>query len=209
MPWADPMRGSLSCRGRVAYGMSLSKPTLPLSGANRVQQCLNKLKVRAGWLALKGRTAGWGGVRWGEGGGVAKSQRPQRLWGPQRRTMAPGLRGLALKSWAVFDRGDLFSVGLYMVAPCLAEGPRAMWQISAKDRKREREREIQGRDLGSEKPRSISNQDNCHVPGAGFSLPSLALQPRIQIRALRKSHSLLKDLLCLIWLNSTKWKLRL
>lgn len=62
------MRGSLSCRGRVAYGMSLSKPTLPLSGANRVQQCLNKLKVRAGWLALKGRTAGWGGVRWGEVG---------------------------------------------------------------------------------------------------------------------------------------------
>lgn len=53
------MHGSLSCRGRVAYGMSLSKPTLPLSGANRVQQCLNKLKVRTGWLALKGRTAGF------------------------------------------------------------------------------------------------------------------------------------------------------
>lgn len=88
------MRGSLSCRGRVAYGMSLSKPTLPLSGANRVQQCLNKLKVRAGWLALKGRTAGFARVGWGGLGGVAKSQRPQRLRGPQRRTMAPGLRGL-------------------------------------------------------------------------------------------------------------------
>lgn len=88
------MRGSLSCRGRVAYGMSLSKPTLPLSGANRVQQCLNKLKVRAGWLALKGRTAGFARVGWGGLGGVDKSQRPQRLRGPQRRTMAPGLRGL-------------------------------------------------------------------------------------------------------------------
>lgn len=75
------------------------------------------------------------------------------------------------KSWAVFDRGDLFSVGLYMVAPRLAEGPCAMWQISAKDRTRERVREIRGGILGSETPRSISNQDNCHVPGAGFSLP--------------------------------------
>ncbi len=85
------MHGSLSCRGRVAYGMSLSKPTLPLSVANRVQQCLNKLKVRTGWLALKGRTAGF--VR-GVGWGVAKSQPPQRLRGPQHRTMAPVLRGL-------------------------------------------------------------------------------------------------------------------
>lgn len=67
------MHGSLSCRGRVAYGMSLSKPTLPLSRANRVQQCLNKLKVRTGWLPLKGRTAGFVGV------GGAKSQPPQRL----------------------------------------------------------------------------------------------------------------------------------
>lgn len=82
------MRGSLSCR--VAYGMSLSKPTLPLSGANRVQQCLNKLKVRTGWLALKGRTAEFAGG----GGGVAKSQSPQHLRGPQHHTMAPGLRGL-------------------------------------------------------------------------------------------------------------------
>lgn len=30
------------------------------------------------------------------------------------------------KSRAVFDRRDLFSVGLYMLAPCLAEGPCAM-----------------------------------------------------------------------------------
>lgn len=84
------MHSSLSCRSRVAYGMSLSKPTLPLSEANRVQQCLNKLKVRTGWLALKGRTAGYvaGGV------GVAKSQPPQRLGGLQHHTMAPGLRGL-------------------------------------------------------------------------------------------------------------------
>lgn len=88
------MHGSLSCRGRVAYGMSLSKPTLPLFRANRVQQCLNKLKVRTGWLALKRRTAGF--VVWGVGGGVrvAKSQPPQCLRGPQHHTMAPGLRGL-------------------------------------------------------------------------------------------------------------------
>lgn len=85
------MHDSLSCRGRVAYGMSLSKPTLPLSGANRVQQCLNKLKVRTGWLALKGRTAGFVG---GGAEGVTKSQPPQRLRGPQHHTMAPGLRGL-------------------------------------------------------------------------------------------------------------------
>ena len=77
-------------------------------------------------------------------------------------------------------------------------------QCDRSQQKTERGRERDtGRDSGSEKPRSISNQDNCHVPGAGFSLPSLALQPRIQIRALRKSHSLLKDLLCLVLLNST------
>lgn len=84
------MQGSLSCRSRVAYGMSLSKPTLPLSKANRVQQRLNKLKVRTGWLVLEGRIEGFVG-------GFAKSQPPQRLRGPQRRTMAPGLGGLLEK----------------------------------------------------------------------------------------------------------------
>lgn len=83
------VHSSLSCRRRVAYGMSLSKPTLCLSGANWVHQCLNKLKVRTGWLALKERTAGLVCVV-----GVAKSQPPQRLSGPQHRTMAPGLCGL-------------------------------------------------------------------------------------------------------------------
>lgn len=51
----------------------------------------------------------------------SKSQSLQRLRGPQCCTMAPGLTGF--KRWAVFDRGYLFSVGLSMVAPCLAVGP--------------------------------------------------------------------------------------
>lgn len=54
-------------------------------------------------------------------------------------------------------------------------------------KKKERERKIQGGILGSEKPRSISNQDNCHVPSAGFSLPSLALWPHIQIQSQKNS----------------------
>lgn len=86
-----------------------------------------------------------------------------------------------LKAGLCLIEGICFSVGLYMVAPRLAEGPCAMWQISAEDgdasgrarRGREREREIRygGGILGSGTPRSISNQDNCRVPGAGFSLP--------------------------------------
>lgn len=40
----------------------------------------------------------------------------------------------------------------------------------SQQKKEKRERDT-GRDLGSEEPRSISNQDNCHVPDAGFSLP--------------------------------------
>lgn len=40
----------------------------------------------------------------------------------------------------------------------------------SQQQKKKKEREIQGGILGSEKPRSISNQDNCHVPGAGISL---------------------------------------
>lgn len=67
-------------------------------------------------------------------------------------------------------------------------------QSDRSQQKTERGREIQGGISGSEKPRSISNQDNCHVPGAGFCLPSLALWPHIQIQALRKSHSSLKKL---------------
>lgn len=113
------MHGSLSCRGRVAYGMSLSKPTLPLSGANRVQQCLNKLKVRTGWLALKGRTAGF--VR-GAGVGLLNHSLHSVSEGLSTAPWRLGSEA-CFKSWAVFDRGDLFSVGLYMVAPCLAEGP--------------------------------------------------------------------------------------
>lgn len=77
-------------------------------------------------------------------------------------------------------------------------------QCDRSQQKTERGREIQGGILGSEKPRSISNQDNCHVLGAGFSLPSFAVWPHIQIQALRKSHSLLKDLLCLNLLTSSK-----
>lgn len=119
------MRGSLSCRGRVAYGMSLSKPTLPLSGANRVQQCLNKLKVRAGWLALKGRTAGFARVDWGGLGGSLNHSVHSVSEGLSAAPWRLGSEA-CFKSWAVFDRGDLFSVGLYMVAPCLAEGPHAM-----------------------------------------------------------------------------------
>lgn len=42
------MRDSLSCRGRAAYGTSLSEPPLPLAGASRDQWYLNKLKVSAG-----------------------------------------------------------------------------------------------------------------------------------------------------------------
>lgn len=115
------MHSSLSCRSRVAYGMSLSKPTLPLSEANRVQQCLNKLKVRTGWLALKGRTAGFVAGGWGLLNHSLHSV-------SEGFSTAPWCLGseACFKSWAVFDRGDLFSVGLYMVAPCLAEGPCAM-----------------------------------------------------------------------------------
>lgn len=48
---------------------------------------------------------------------VHKSQPPRRLRGPWCRSLEAYFR-----SWAVFDGGDLFSVGLYMVAPRLAEG---------------------------------------------------------------------------------------
>lgn len=122
------MHGSLSCRGRVAYGMSLSKPTLPLSRANRVQQCLNKLKVRTSWC--------WRGGQQGLLGGGGLLNHSLHSVSEGLRT-APWRLGseACFKSWAVFDRGDLFSVGLYMVAPCLAEGPCAMWQISAKKKK--------------------------------------------------------------------------
>lgn len=68
-----------------------------------------------GWLALKAS-----GVF--RKGGIGKSQ-PQRAAAPQYGAWA---QRPALKSYAVFDGEDLFSVGLYMVAPCLAEGPRAM-----------------------------------------------------------------------------------
>lgn len=51
----------------------------------------------------------------GEGGGT-KSQPSQRLGGPRRRAVMPGLRPRS-KSQAAFDGGDLFSVGLYMAAP--------------------------------------------------------------------------------------------
>lgn len=52
------------------------------------------------------------------------------------------------KSWAVFDRGDLFSVGLYMVAPCLAEGALCnVTDLSKKKKDRKRERDT-GRDFG-------------------------------------------------------------
>lgn len=50
-----------------------------------------------------------------------KSQPPQRLRGPRCRGSEAYFR-----SWAVFDGGDLFSVGLYMVAPRLAEGGPAL-----------------------------------------------------------------------------------
>lgn len=82
------MHSSLSCRGRVAYGMSLSKPPPPPFKASRVQQCLNKLKVRTGWLA---GVEGEDSRVCSERVGAAKSQ---RLTGPQHRTVAPGLRGL-------------------------------------------------------------------------------------------------------------------
>lgn len=54
------------------------------------------------------------------------------------------------KSWAVFDRGDLFSVGLYMVAPCLAEGALCnVTDLSKKKKKKDRKRERDtGRDFG-------------------------------------------------------------
>lgn len=159
-------------RQRVAYGMSLSKPTLPLAGANRVQQCLNKLKVRTGWLAgIEGEDS-----RICRGTGLCEFAClcvcVVCVLNHSLHSISEGLSPVpwclgseaCFKSWAVFDRGDLFSVGLYMVAPWLAEGPCAMWQISAKDRTRERASEILGGILGSETPRSISNQDNCHVP---------------------------------------------
>lgn len=50
-------------------------------------------------------------------------------------------------------------------------------QYDRSQQKKERKKEIQGGILGSEEPRSISNQDNCHVPVASFSVPSLALRP--------------------------------
>lgn len=52
-------------------------------------------------------------------------------------------------------------------------------QCDRSQQKKKRKQEIQGGILGSEKPRSISNQDNCHVPGAGISLPSLAVRPHV------------------------------
>lgn len=74
---------------------------------------------------------------------------------------------------------------------------------SQQRKKRKREKDT-GRDFTGEKPRSISNQDNCHVPGAGFSLSSLALWPHIQIQALKKPPFSLKDLLCLNLGNSSE-----
>lgn len=55
------------------------------------------------------------------GGGGTKSQPSRCLGGPRHRAVMPGLRPCS-KSQAAFDRGDLFSVGLYMAAPHLAEG---------------------------------------------------------------------------------------
>lgn len=60
-------------------------------------------------MVLERRTFG------GEGGG-AKTQPSRRLGGPRHRAVMPGLRPCS-KSLAAFDRGDLFSVGLYMAAP--------------------------------------------------------------------------------------------
>lgn len=57
------MRSSLSCGGRMAYGMSLCEPSLPLSGASRVQRCLNKLEVRTERRWRGGQRAYWG---WGQ-----------------------------------------------------------------------------------------------------------------------------------------------
>lgn len=64
-----------------------------------------------------------------------------------------------------------------MVAPRLAEGAlRNVADLSKKTGLEQARRERYGGGiLGSETPRSISNQDNCHVPGAGFSLPCFSL----------------------------------
>lgn len=69
---------------------------------------------------LKGRTAGFVG-----GGGLLNHSLHSVSEGLRTAPWRLGSEA-CFKSWAVFDRGDLFSVGLYMVAPCLAEGPCAM-----------------------------------------------------------------------------------
>lgn len=50
---------------------------------------------------------------------------------------------------------------------------------------------------GPEKPRSISNQDNCHIPGAWLKLPLFGSAVTYQIEGQLKSPLWLKDLLSL------------
>lgn len=67
-----------------------------------------------------------------------------------RRAHGAGARRSTLEA-GLFDGGDLFSVGLYMVAPRLAEGAlRNVADLSKKTglERARREREIRGRDFG-------------------------------------------------------------
>lgn len=106
------------------------------------------------------------------------------------------------KGWAVFDRGDLFSVGLYMVIWLFSAwlmGPVQCDRSQQKKTKRGvwREERMWARIWGPEKPRSISNQDNCHIPGAWLKLPLFGSAVTYQIEGQLKSPLWLKDLLSL------------
>lgn len=114
-----------------------------------------------------------------------------------------------LKAGLCLIKGICFSVGLYMVAPRLAEGPCAMWQISAEDgdasgrarRGRERERYGTGEGFwGQERLEASVIRIIAVFLVLVSASPVFARRPHIQIQARSEWHS---SLLCLNLANSS------
>lgn len=152
---------------------------------------------------MKGRTAGFAGA--GDRARVCLCLRVCKnhsLRGVSEGTWCRGSEAY-FRSWAVFDGGDLFSAGLYMVAPRLAEG--ALRNVADLSKKTGLERARSERDMG-EGFRGQKRLEASVIRIIAMFLvlvsasPVFARRPHIQIQPRNEWHS---SLLCLNLENSS------